>query len=183
MDHASVLDDFDAVDEIPAAHRGANLALARIRQFAAHDRAVDREIEFDAITGHAVGAAVSEGVENGLARVLAGLYDGKALPVAAGVSEMVVSAGDHAEAMPLAQVVLQRVTRPAAALGVSLVRVRGAVMLRAAPFGVNLQDRRDFRIDARRSDPAVPEPIGRVVRHEEAPAFLGEVLQVLEAFD
>ena len=85
--------------------------------------------------------------------------------------------------MALAEIVLQRVARPASALGMPLVRVRCPVVLGTAPFRVNLQHGGDGGVDAGRGDTAMPQTVGRMVRNQDAPAALGEGLQLVQPLD
>ena len=183
MDDATVLDDLDPVHQVPAPHAGLDLAPAGEGNLLAHHGAVDGKVEFDPVAGHGVGAPIPQRVEDCLARQLASLDDCQAFAISAGVAEMVVRARHDSQAMPLAEIVLQRVARPAAALGVTLVGVRCPVVLGAAPFGVDLQHRRHRGVDAGRRDAAMPEAVGGMVGNQDAAPALRERLELVQPLD
>ena len=75
MDHAVVLDDLNPVDFVPCFHLKAKRPLLRGRDLASHRGAVQRNSEANAIAGQSVGPPHPQGLEDGLADVLAHLAD------------------------------------------------------------------------------------------------------------
>ena len=85
--------------------------------------------------------------------------------------------------MSVRQIVLQGVPGPPAALCMPLVRMRRAIVLRAAPLRMNLQNRGDGGIDAGRGDPAVAQAVRRMVRNQDAAALFRKCLEFVELLD
>ena len=91
--------------------------------------------------------------------------------------------GDHAEMMSVLEKLMEGVAGPAAAFSVADVWVRGAVMLGAAPFGVDFEQRRDFGVELGGVGAAVAEAVGGMMRHHDAAAAFGKGLQLGQVFN
>ena len=118
-DHASVAQQFDAVDGVRAAHSDVQTAFGRSGQPAAHRRIVAGEVQFDAVTGDTVDAAAAERFPQAVTRQFLGQTGHQSLSPVAGHIRPVVRGADRAQV----QAGVQRSLVGAAARARSHVRI------------------------------------------------------------
>jgi len=144
---------------------------------------IQSKIQVNAVSTHSIGAPFFDRLQHRLAGEVLGPHGRQAFTISARIAEMVIGAGDEADAFSAGQRMLQAAFAPATAQRMADVRERCVRLFRIAVFRIDLENRGDGCIQIVQVGAAVSLTIAGVMGNQQRFIIKGEFFQIRQVFE